>query len=133
MANELGVVYVTGKTVYGIVFNNVNQPLTLSPLAFGNYATASLAGYVISMTQLGTASGIYVANMPAIAAGCYTAVYYTQAGGSPAEGDTPLTVGYYEWNGSAIQSLVKAPINVNWVRGQDLQGDGSSGNPWRPA
>lgn len=106
MAGEIQVpLNATGWTVYALVRNTVGQPYRTDTQAFGDYVTAQLANYAISLTEQGTASQYYVGTMPAVAAGVYTLTLYRQSGASPAEGDTVVGHGSIEWDGSAVVPL----------------------------
>lgn len=69
------------------------------------YLTANLGNYDLPMTEQGTASRFYAVNVPALAAGWYSAQVYVRAGGAPAETDTLVGVGDFEWTGSAFVKL----------------------------
>jgi hypothetical protein len=106
MAGEIQTLATSGSTVYAQVFNRANgQIWNTSLAAFQAYATANIANYAITMTEQGVASGIFLGNFPAAAAGSYSVVVRTRAGGSPAETDTPIAAGPIEWTGSAVASL----------------------------
>lgn len=98
MANEIQAQAATGKTLYAVVINSVGQIWNGS--AFATIAGASWASYDIALTE--AAAGIYLGNMPAVAAGLYTIVVYERAGGAPATTDSQVDSGTLDWNGSAV-------------------------------
>lgn len=99
MANEIAWPHTTAANLYVVLRNSVNQVYNGS--IFVAYNTSNIGDYDIPMTEQGTASGFYVASMPSVAAGVYGVVVYLRAGGSPAEGDRPLSTGEIEWSGTA--------------------------------
>lgn len=105
MANEIQAVGTHGTTVYAIVRSATGTVWRTDTHVFEAYATANLANYTISLTEQGTASCFFVGTFPTAltTAGMYSVVAYQQAGGSPAEGDTPIAVGTIDWNGAAVQ------------------------------
>lgn len=119
MANELQVDATTGRTIYFLVRSAVATIWNGATLVA--YATANLGTYAIAATEQGTASGYYVANMPAVAAGVYYIIAKIQAGGSPAEGDLTIGGGPMEWSGTAplplsgVAATVITTANVNTI------------------
>lgn len=105
MANEINCRADADSTVYAILSNATDQAYSTVGGTFGNYATGSLADYDIAMTEQGTSSGRYAANMPAVAAGVYHFDAFIQSGGAPAETDSRVWTGEIEWDGSAVVSL----------------------------
>ncbi len=103
MASELQTDYLTAKTVYFLLRNSVGQ--IWNGAAFEAYVTANYANYDIAGTEQGTASGYYVGNMPAVAAGIYYLVAKEQTGGSPAETDISIGAGEINWTGTVVPSL----------------------------
>lgn len=95
------------STVYAEIFNSAGLVFNFTTLAFEGYLTANLANYTRQLTQIGTASGIYVGNFPyTLPQGVYLIKYALQAGGSPAEDDSqvtdPLSRASIWWSGTAI-------------------------------
>lgn len=118
MANEIQTISNTGKVLYFQVFNRIGQVWDTSDLAFEAYATAQIANYKVTMTEQGSASGIYEGSFPStIVAGVYNIVIYSQPGGSPAETDPKVAVGEFQWNGSFA-----APLSDTATSGQVGQG-----------
>jgi hypothetical protein len=68
------------------------------------------------MSEAATATGIYRADMPAVAAGAYGWVVRKQAGGSPAVGDIAVGAGSIRWTGTA-EETVPAAVNVTYWAG----------------
>ena len=114
MAQKLKLAYETGRTVYALAYD-YNADIWNSA-AFVTYATANRATYDIPMTELGTASGVYTATFPVVAAGSYSVIYYEQLGASPAESDTLLAVSQEDWDGAAFMGLasVQAHGDTSW-------------------
>lgn len=106
MAAEIQFDATPGLTCYAQVRNSVGA--IWNGAAFVAYATADVAGYDITATEQGTASGYYVASMPAVAAGIYNIVAKRQVGGAPAETDPTISTGSLDWAGSAV-SFVGTP------------------------
>lgn len=99
MANELGINYPTGATLYVLLFDAVGRVYNGS--TFETPASANWANYDLAMSEAATATGIYRATMPTVAAGVYSFVVRKQAGGSPAVADTTVGVGSIQWSGTA--------------------------------
>lgn len=106
MAGELiisPVPYLTGANIYFQVFDASGQIWDTGDSAFEAYATASIGDYDIAATELGTASGIYQASMPAAAKGIVSALARRRVGASPAETDPVVGVmAPRAWTGSAF-------------------------------
>lgn len=107
MANELQIDTITGRTVYFLVRSATATIWNGSALEA--YQTANYSSYDIAATEQGTASGYYVANMPAASAGIYYVIAKQQIGGAPDETDPTLGVGAVDWDGSAILPLSGVP------------------------
>ncbi len=100
MANEIQFSFVTSKTCYLLIRNGVGQIWNVS--AFEAYNSSNYSTYGISCTEQGGASSYYVATFPAaIPPGVYEIVGKLQAGGSPAESDSTIATGQFQWNGIA--------------------------------
>lgn len=113
MANEIEIQHtVSALTLYAIVRNSIGQPLTISGLTFGAYATASLSGYKIALTEQGTASRFYSGDMPVVDKGQYGITIFQQLGGSPAETDTFVGGGNLQWNGTEVFPLTSVALMV---------------------
>lgn len=102
MANELRVATLPAVVCYFQVWNATGQVYSTATGTFGDYATAQIGNYDIPGTQQGTASGVYLADMPAVAEGLYSIDARIQAGGSPAEGDQIVGSNVLQWNGGAF-------------------------------
>lgn len=109
MANELVIHYPTGSTLYALLFDATGQVYNGS--TFAAPGSASWTDYDIAMTEVATATGIYRASMPAVAAGAYGWVVRKQAGGSPAASDPTVGAGSIRWTGTA-EEAVPAAVNV---------------------
>ena len=103
MSNEIAIRYVTGKTLYALMYNSANGEVwNTVTSAFETYATANLGNYDIPLTEEGTASARYVGTVPtAVPAADLDIDVMDQAGSSPAESDTLAGTGKIPWNGSA--------------------------------
>jgi len=98
MSNELHAYATSGLTLYAVLLNSTGQLWNGS--AFEAYNGANWTDYDIALTEAG--AGIYLGNMPAVAAGSYSYAVYEQAGANPATTDTLRGTGYLEWSGSAV-------------------------------
>jgi len=114
MANELVIHHPTGATLYALLFDATGQIYNGS--TFGAPSSASWTDYGIAMSEAATATGIYRADMPAVAAGAYGWVVRKQAGGSPAVGDIAVGAGSIRWTGTA-EEAVPAAVNVTYWAG----------------
>ena len=119
MANELVIHHPTGATLYALLFDATGQIYNGS--TFGAPSSASWTDYDIAMSEAATATGIYRADMPAVAAGAYGWVVRKQAGGSPAVGDIAVGAGSIRWTGTA-EEAVPAAVNVTYSAGVALAG-----------
>ncbi len=119
MANELVIHHPTGATLYALLFDATGQIYNGS--TFGAPSSASWTDYDIAMSEAATATGIYRADMPAVAAGAYGWVVRKQAGGSPAVGDIAVGAGSIRWTGTA-EEAVPAAVNVTHSAGVALAG-----------
>ena len=99
MSNELVFNYPAGATLYVLLFDATGQIYNGS--TFGAPSSASWTDYDIAMTEAATATGIYRATMPAVAAGVYGWVVRKQAGGSPVVSDVTVGAGSFAWDGTA--------------------------------
>lgn len=136
MAGELQALAATGITVYAQILNEANgQIWNTAGAAFENYATANVGDYDVALTEQGTASGYYVGDMVAAAAGSYTAVQRQRVGGSPAESDPVLGTQHLDWNGTTIIPRLgpvtagrPAAVNAAGQIGIDWANVGNPGN-----
>jgi len=119
MANELVIHYPTGATLYALLFDATGQIYNGS--TFGAPSSASWTDYDIAMAEVATATGIYRASMPAVAAGAYGWVVRRQAGASPAVADIAVGSGTIRWTGTA-EEAVPAAVNVTMSAGVALGG-----------
>src|SRR5574343_433077 len=119
MANELVIHHPTGATLYALLFDATGQIYNGS--TFGAPSSASWTDYDIAMSEAATATGIYRADMPAVAAGAYGWVVRRQAGGSPAVTDITVGAGSIRWTGTA-EEAVPAAVNVTHSAGVALAG-----------
>ena len=102
----------SGLTLYAVLLDSSGQAWNGSAfeaLLAGNWTT-----YALALTE--ATAGIYFGDMPAAAAGEYTYLVYTQAGGSPATSDVVRSGGSLGWNGSAeimlFDQIDSIPANV---------------------
>jgi hypothetical protein len=110
MAKEIQCVYITAKTLYAQIFNQVGQIWnTAGTPAFQAYATANIADYDVALTEAGTASAIYQGDFPTaiVTPGVYLVLIHERAGGAPAEADVIVAQGEVEWNGTAKAKRVR--------------------------
>ncbi len=106
--NQIGVQHTsTAKTVYAVARNLAGEVARQNTVTCVTYATANLANYAISLTEQGTASRYYAGTFLAFPAGSYDFAIFEQVGGSPAETDTLIGTGGYEWDGTAFMSLAE--------------------------
>ena len=130
MANEIQIAYSQSKTVYVLIFSSTGTVWNNTASAFQTYSSASLANYVVSLTQVGT-SRFYEGNFPtAIPQGTYSIVAFQQIGGAPAESDPPIgSEGDFGWSGTTTLSFsdmatsgqlsIVAPVKI--FRGEMVQ------------
>lgn len=104
MAKELNAFTDTGATLYAVLLNSVGQAWNGS--SWETVQSANWATYDIAMTE--AAAGVYFADMPAVVAGLYSYVVYSQAGASPATTDALVGSGYIAWDGAKETGLVTA-------------------------
>ena len=119
MANELVINHPTGSTLYALLFNGTGQ--IYNGATFGAPDSASWTDYDIAMTEATTATGIYRADMPAVAAGVYGWVVRKQAGANPAVSDITVGAGSIRWTGTA-EEAVPAAVNVTYSAGVAVSG-----------
>jgi hypothetical protein len=95
-----------GATCYFLIRSCSGQVWNVSSGLWGAYSTPAYAGYPVSMTEQGAATGFYVGNFPgAIGPGQYSVVTKKQAGGSPAESDRTVGGENFPWDGGSIIPL----------------------------
>jgi hypothetical protein len=124
MANELIISYPTGATLYALLYDATGNVWNGS--AFAAPGSANWLDYDLPMTEVATATGIYRASMPAVAAGVYGWTVRKQAGASPAVGDVAVGNGEIRWTGTA-EETVPASANVTQVKGATISDLDSSG------
>ena len=101
MAKELLVSHTTGLTVYatGRVLggDNVGRWGNIAASTLDVFVAADWASYDITMTELGT-SGLYEADFPFVffSERAIEIIYFVQAGGTPAIGDTKIAGSLFE-------------------------------------
>lgn len=109
MANELIAGYLTGATLYAVLWNEDGEAWNGS--AFEAYNAANWSTYDIALTEK-TSSGRYYGTFPAAitTAGNYSYDVFVQQGGSPAVGDAAYraSVGEVRWTGSAVENPARA-------------------------
>lgn len=105
MANELIAGYLTGATLYAVLWNESGEVWNGS--AFEAYNAANWSTYDIALTEK-TSSGRYYGTFPAAitTAGNYSYDVFVQQGGSPAIGDAAYraSVGEVRWTGTAVDN-----------------------------
>lgn len=103
MANEIKLASSHARVIYFVVLSRTGTIYNTSSQLFEVYNSSNYSSdYTISMTEQGTASGIYLGSFPsAIVPGVYDIIARQQIGGSPAETDPTMGVeDSYQWNGS---------------------------------
>lgn len=101
MSRELIVVNgTTGLNIYALIRNQSGNYWNGS--TFEAFTAANYANYTISCSEEGS-TGIYVGNFPTAITTFdeYIIVYFSRAGGSPANGDPVVGTGVVVWTGSA--------------------------------
>jgi hypothetical protein len=110
MSGRIQVQYTTSglSNLYGIIRNKVGQVVRQTDNVLETYTTANLTSYDFPMTEQGTASAYYTFDFPPVPAGLYTVVIYQRIGTNsiPVEGDTVITGGSTNWDGTDILGLV---------------------------
>lgn len=91
----------TGLTEYVNITNAVGQWYNTVGLAFEAFNAANFADYDVAGTEFG-ATGVYAADMPALALGTYFIVARRRAGVAPAVSDTKVAQGSLDWTGSKV-------------------------------
>ena len=104
MAKEIIWVDETGRTEYANLTNSVGQWYNTVGAAFEAFNAANWTDYDLAGTEFGT-SGMYSADMPAVAAGAYSLSARHRAGGSPAQTDAVVAAGEIQWDGSAVVTM----------------------------
>lgn len=106
MTKELHAYTTSGLTLYAVLLNATGSAWNGS--AFETVTGANWTDYGIALTE--AAAGVYFGNMPAVAAGVYQYVAYSQAGGAPATTDTIKGNGWLQWDGSTevVLAAIKA-------------------------
>lgn len=112
MSNEIHAVGPTGRTCYVHIFDfNGNR---WNGSAFESFSIANYANYDVAVTEDGS-TGIYRGNFPsAIAVGNYDIVLYIQAGASPANGDSAVSVQSITWYGADVIPPVSVDGDINF-------------------
>lgn len=120
MANELEVSFSSGKTIYFQVRSSSGLIWNTSSLVFQAYLTANVLSYSVAATEQGSASGFYTASFPTgiTTPGQYNIIAKVQTGGSPAESDSTIAVGDFQWGGAAI--LPRSDLATSGQVGQFL-------------
>lgn len=105
MSSEIQFLFKHGGTCYFTVRNRVGQIWNTSSGLFEAYNAANWANYAVSTTEQGS-SATFAGNFPStIVAGIYGIVAISQIGGTPAETDTPIASGEFQWNGTVSLPL----------------------------
>lgn len=103
----------TGSTLYAVLLDSSGQAYngsTFEALTALNWAT-----YDIALTEQASL-GVFLGDMPAVAAGLYTVLIYDRAGGTPATTDEHIGTGSMDWSGTAERTLLTtAQVNAEVV------------------
>lgn len=111
MANEINLDFETGIFPWVTLWNAVGQVWDTVDEVFVTYVTANLARYAITLTEVGTASGIYQGTFPSeIPAGLYKLVARRKAAAidPPAEANPRCGHGQANWDGAALVPVTSA-------------------------
>lgn len=103
--NELQAVSSSGLTLYGVLLDATGQAWNGS--AFETLAGANWTDYALPLTE--AAAGIYLATMPAVAAGAYSYIVYEQVGATPATTDKLRGGGSLLWDGANVALPADVP------------------------
>ena len=102
MANEIVFNGATGATLYALLFDATGQIYNTALATFGAPGSASWTDYDIPLSEAATATGIYRASMPAVAAGYYSYAIRSQAGATPDVADLAVGSGQLQWSGAYV-------------------------------
>ncbi len=99
--NELGTNYVSGNTLYAIIFSPEGKVWNNLTSAFENAESTNWINYAVTMTESDN-SGIYIGNFPVAitSAGFFPYDVRVQSGGSPVVADFTVATGSVNWTGS---------------------------------
>lgn len=118
MAKDIQAFYVTGRTLYALIWNASGNVWDTVAEAFVEYAAASRADYAVTVTEQGSsgASGFYAGTVPAgiTTVGFYNAAVYDQIGVSPDESDALVWTDEIVWDGSAQTPPTTGTVSVNF-------------------
>jgi hypothetical protein len=97
----------TGATLYMRILNAIGQIWSTVGAAFENFTDANVANYDVAMTEQGTASRLYIGQVPAaIGAQTLSVQVLNQAGGAPAVADALVgVIDAVAWDGSDLQPV----------------------------
>jgi hypothetical protein len=119
--NELSFDYSTGFTIYAARFQPDGNVFVSDGSADEAWATAD--SYDVVMTEDGV-GGHYTGSFDTssnIGAGVYPVAVYLQAGGSPANSDTPLGRGIMYWDGEAEENIATIGDQMDNLSAQKSQ------------
>lgn len=105
----------SGSTVYGQIVSAVDATIA-NGVGLEAYNQSHWANYAISMPEQ-PGSSRYILTVPGyLAAGRYFVMPFLQSGGSPAAGDTPIDILFFDWDGGNVIG-VGSPLNVGAING----------------
>jgi hypothetical protein len=117
----------TGDTIYFTLKNTSGQ--VYNGATFEAYVDANIGTYDIPATEQGTNSGLFVADMPAVAGGVYSFTAWVQAGVNPAVGDILAGTGEIQWSGTAELGLADLAPEAGAIEYTYTVTDAATGNP----
>lgn len=103
MANELHVATTSGLSIYATVRLQSGQIWNGS--SWESYSSGNYSSYVTSVPEQGS-SGYYIGSIPPIGPAMLFVAFYSQLGGSPAEGDSLVAMREYCWDGISVRSVL---------------------------
>lgn len=98
MANEIQAQTTSGLTLYAVLVNSAGQ--AWNGTIWETIDAGNWTDYDITLTE--AAGGIYLGDMPAVAAGTYQFVIYRRVGAVPAVTDNQVDSGSISWAGSVV-------------------------------
>ena len=108
----------SGQTLYGQIRSAVDAQVA-NGSGLEVYNPAHWGNYNVSMPEQ-SGSGVYIMTVPGyLPAGRYFVIPFLQLGGSPAAGDTPMDILFFDWDGGNIVWLGSG-VNLSKINGSAL-------------
>lgn len=105
----------SGNTLYGQILSALDATIW-NGSALVTYSQGGWSLYAVSMPEQ-AGSSRYIMTVPAtLPAGRYFVMPFVQAGGSPAAGDTPIDILFFDWDGTNVLGYGSA-LNVGSIAG----------------